>query len=80
MTTTTSEKSKVRLPLQEAADRLGIDYETLRRKAVLEGEFTTIRDGIGRGFRVYLRRDEVEVYEGGGLIALRKFRVKKGRK
>ena len=66
--------ASVNIPLREAADLIECDYHTLRRKAVIQKEFTVIRDGVGRGFRVKLKRAEVEVYIRGGLPALRRFR------
>ncbi len=76
----TAEKKLVNVPLQQAADEIGVDYETLRRKAVIEELFTVVRDGVGRGWRIKLKRDEVDVYIEGGLPALERFRIRKGRK
>jgi hypothetical protein len=90
MAAETAERLSTRVSMREAitiinagapaGDPPRIGYTKLRSLAVEDGEFTTIRDGEGRGFRTFLLRDEVNEYERGGLPALRKFRVKKGRK
>lgn len=80
MTTEVAEKRRVNVPLPEAAETVGMHYETLRVMAVVEKEWTVVRDGVGRGFRIKLKQDEIDVYLDGGLPALRKFRVRKGRK
>jgi hypothetical protein len=70
---------KTRIRLAQAALDLDTSYWKLRRMAVEEHEFTVIRDGIGKGYVLFLRQDEVNVYDAGGLEALRKFRTKMGR-
>lgn len=88
MTSPTAAPPSTRVKMQEAIDLINrgvqpgqpkrIGYGKLHRM-VRAGEFTESRDGDGRGFRVFLLRDEVEEYERGGLPSLRKFRTKKGR-
>ena len=51
----------------------------VRTMAVVQKEFTTIRDAIGKGNPIFLRRDEVEAYDLGALDGLRRFRASKGR-
>ncbi len=90
MTTEAPERLSTRVTMREAINIINagipdgepkrIGYTKLRAMAVDEGEFTTSRDGIGRGFRTFLLRDEVAEYERGGLPALQKFRTRKGRK
>lgn len=90
MATQAAERSGTRVSMGKALEIINagvadgeakrIGYTKLHKLAVYDGEFTTVRDGVGRGFRVSLLRDEVEEYERGGLPALRKFRVRKGRK
>lgn len=76
----TATDRRVNIPLPEAATMVGVHYETLRTMAVEDREWTVVRDGIGRGFRIKLKRDEISAYLDGGLPALRRFRIKKGRK
>jgi hypothetical protein len=90
MATETADGLSTRVSMQAAIDIINagvapgevprIGYTKLRSLAVDDGEFSVIRDGVGRGFRAFLLRDEVMEYERGGLPALRRFRVKKGRK
>ena len=77
---------KAMVLLAEAAGICGVSYQKMREMAVEKGEFTTSRDGVGRGFKVKVRRDECEVYAGenerfpeGGLDSVKKFRRMKGR-
>ena len=66
---------RTRATLKEACEITGQGYLKIRRLAVEAAEFTVSRDGPGRGFRIYLRRDEVLAYEAGGLPGLRRFRA-----
>lgn len=76
----TMEKPGVRIRLRDGAKYCLVSYEFLRRKAVDEGEFTVIRAASGPKSDLFLRRDEVDAYDQGGIEGLRAFRAKQGRK
>lgn len=84
--TATPPKTAAMIEMAEAQELCGIGYQKLRELAIEKEEFTVSRDGVGRGFKIKLRRDECEVYGGhnekfpeGGVKSLRRFRVQKGR-
>lgn len=89
MTAVTTEAPKLRVrpedregpnaTMDEAAAWIGISYSTLWRR-VSEKLFTTVRDRAAKGSPILIPWDEVDVYKQGRADALRKFRVKKGRK
>lgn len=80
MTTDTAKpRQKALIGIPEALEIVPCGESKLR-ELIAAGEFTTKRDGVGRGFRIKLRRDECEVYADGLLPDLRKFRRQKGRK
>ena len=66
------------IALAAAARLIGTSYARLRSLAVDRREFTTIRDAIGNGFQIYLRRDEVAALDAGALTGLRSFRGRTG--
>lgn len=80
MTTATEPKRtrKALIGISEALEIVPCGATKLR-ELIDQKEFTTKRDGVGRGFRILLRRDECEVYAEGLLPDLRKFRRQKGR-
>jgi hypothetical protein len=78
--TTVPPVPQTHIRLVDACEVLGVGYSKLRAMAVDQKEFTVRRDGKGKGFVIFLRRDEVAAYDEGGLDGLRKFRAKKGRK
>jgi len=82
-TKTAAPVEKAMVPFARALEICGVSQNTLR--GFLD-EFTISRDGVGRGFRIKVRRDECEVYAGlnerfpeGGIESVRKFRRIKGR-
>ena len=75
-----AERKRLLIPLPEAAVMVEMHYETLRAEATEEKLWTVIRKGVGKGFRIKLKADEIEAYLDGGHEALKRFRTKKGRK
>jgi hypothetical protein len=68
------------IALAHAARQVGATYAGLRSLAVDRGEFTVVRDRIGAGVQYFLLRDEVSAFEGAGLVGLRRFRAREGRR
>jgi hypothetical protein len=66
--------------LAHAARQVGATYAALRALAVGRGEFTVVRDRIGAGVQYFLLRDEVSVFGTAGLLGLRRFRAREGRR
>ncbi len=66
------------IALAAAARLTGMTYARLRSLAVDRREFTTIRDTIGKGVQIYLRRDEVAAFEAGALTGLWSLRGRTG--
>ena len=64
------------IALTTAARQVGATYARLRALAVDDREFTLVRDSFGKGFQLYLRRDEVTAFAAGGLAGLRRFRAR----
>jgi hypothetical protein len=73
---------KLRVPLQEAADLLGMHPETLRKLAVEQGEFTVLRNSGGpkQGRRLFFLPTELEVFGRSQLEGLREFRGEQRRR
>ena len=44
-----------------------------------DGIYQTVDLYVGRGFRIKLKRDEVDAYLDGALPAVKKLRIRKGR-
>lgn len=69
--------------INEAAQRVGCSYETMRLR-VSKGVFTVVRPlGVGRGKQAYLFDDEVEAFTKGqepAVQELRRLREKATRK
>jgi hypothetical protein len=68
------------IALTHAARQVGATYAGLRSLAVGRGEFTVVRDRIGVGVQYFLLRDEVSVFGADGLVGLRRFRAREGRR
>lgn len=70
----------ITLPVRSAADQLVMPYHSITKMLARE-VFTTVRpQGHGRGKRVYLFADEVELYATTrDELAVRDLRARKGR-
>ncbi len=70
----------ITIKLRTAAEYLDLNYDTMG-KLVARGVFTPIRaQGYGRGKRVYVHADEVELFAlTRDELAVRNFRAEKGR-
>jgi hypothetical protein len=72
----------LRIPLRKAADMLGMHFETLRKMAVEDGEFTVLRNSGGprQGRRVFFVPEEIEAFAQGQLEGLREYRARHKRR
>lgn len=73
----TAEIKVVRVPLVSAAKALSVSVKKLKRIALIEKEFTILRDETETGNgKIFLLPEEVEIYGRQGLKALREHRAK----
>ncbi|HVK10589.1 MAG TPA: hypothetical protein VM597_17615 [Gemmataceae bacterium] len=75
-----SSRPPTAVALTHAARQIGATYARLRSLAVGRGEFTVVRDRVGVGVQYFLLRDEVSVFGAAGLVGLRRFRAREGRR